>query len=116
MFLPLRGPSGVCRDLCFLPYGILCWGARTSALLLGLVTSVSYRGIHFMVMMGHFLSSSHGSGVWKRGSPLNTRNMAPHIREGQSSQTQWLEPAMSCFLTLSCCFIFNLVALQPRQP
>lgn len=37
----------------------------------------------------------------------------PHIQEGWSSQTQELEPSTSRFLTLSCCFIFNLVALQP---
>lgn len=41
--------------------------------------------------------------------------MAPHIQESQSSQTQELEPAASCFLTLSCRFIFNPVAPQPEQ-
>lgn len=26
MFLPCRGPCGVCRHLHFLPYGVSCWG------------------------------------------------------------------------------------------
>lgn len=30
--------------------------------------------------------------------------------DGQSSQTLEVEPATSCFLTLACCFIDNLVA------
>ena len=36
-------------------------------------------------------------------------------RRGQSSQPLGLEPAASCFLILTCCFIINLVALQPGQ-
>lgn len=36
-------------------------------------------------------------------------------RRGQSSQPLRLEPAASCFLILSCCFIINPVALQPER-
>ena len=36
-------------------------------------------------------------------------------RRGQSSQPLGLEPAASCFLILSCCFIINPVALQPER-
>lgn len=36
-------------------------------------------------------------------------------RRGQSSQPLGLEPAASCFLILSCCFIINPVALQPAR-
>lgn len=65
--------------------------------------SASYRAVLFTVMVYLFLSMSHDRPpVWTV--------LCLTQRDGRSSQTLELEPATSRFLTLSCCFIDNLVA------
>lgn len=77
------------------------------------VTSMFYRAIHFIVTRGLYqrpVAAGSGGGAahlcWKW--PLY------HMRRDQFSQILESEPAASCFLTLSCCFIFKPVALQPE--
>lgn len=81
-----------------------------------LYTSMSYRAIHFVVMMGLSVNIPWLRGL-EEGWPLVPETLLCVTRgEGQSSQTLELEPAASRFLTLSCCCIFNPVTSQPAGP
>lgn len=79
-----------------------------------LVTSTSYRAIYFIVMMG-LCQGPVDTGCGGRAAHLCRKWLSCLMRRGQSSQTLELEPAASCFLTLSCRFIINPVVLQPER-
>lgn len=91
---------------------MLIRGRRTPWLL----TSISYRTIHFIVMMDLFLSTSHGHGVQRKGGHWCQKQCCASCGEKAGLRRPWSwSPPPPCFLTLSCCFTFNPVASQPAR-
>lgn len=63
---------------------------------------MSYRAIHFVVMMDLTLSMFHDR------PPVTETVLSLTQGDGWFLQTLELKPATSCFLILSCCFIVKL--------